>query len=74
VAKAQECEQCGSELPFNAPQGLCPRCLMRMGLSLKNRGSAKAEPPLAPTPLKDKSRAERKRSKLPQGGNGAQPG
>src|SRR5437867_11781697 len=28
------CEECGTELPANAPQGLCPRCLARMGLSL----------------------------------------
>ncbi len=28
------CEQCGTELPVNAPQGLCPRCLAGMGLSL----------------------------------------
>src|SRR5580765_6185137 len=28
------CEECGAELPANAPQGLCPRCLARMGLML----------------------------------------
>src|SRR5438046_562256 len=28
------CEQCGSELPANAPQGLCPQCLAGMGLKL----------------------------------------
>src|SRR6266581_8920451 len=28
------CQECGAELPANAPQGLCPRCLARMGLSL----------------------------------------
>src|ERR1044071_3261382 len=28
------CEECGSELPANAPQGLCPRCLSAMALSL----------------------------------------
>src|ERR1043165_4329615 len=28
------CEECGAELPSNAPQGLCPRCLANMGLGL----------------------------------------
>jgi len=28
------CEECGTELPANAPQGLCPRCLANMGLGL----------------------------------------
>src|SRR6266403_917545 len=26
------CGECGTELPPNAPQGLCPRCLAAMGL------------------------------------------
>jgi serine/threonine protein kinase len=26
------CNECGAELPPNAPQGLCPRCLASMGL------------------------------------------
>jgi len=30
----QTCEECGANLPANAPQGLCPRCLAGMGLSL----------------------------------------
>jgi eukaryotic-like serine/threonine-protein kinase len=30
----QTCEECGAELPANAPQGLCPRCLAGMGLGL----------------------------------------
>ena len=28
------CGECGGELPANAPQGLCPRCLANMGLGL----------------------------------------
>ncbi len=28
------CEECGAELPANAPQELCPRCLAGMALSL----------------------------------------
>jgi eukaryotic-like serine/threonine-protein kinase len=32
MAEKQTCEECGTELPANAPQGLCPRCLAGMGL------------------------------------------
>src|SRR5438105_2394540 len=28
------CEECGAQLPPNAPQGLCPRCLIGMGAKL----------------------------------------
>jgi len=28
------CPECGAELPANAPQGLCPQCLAKMGLGL----------------------------------------
>jgi WD40 repeat protein/serine/threonine protein kinase len=35
------CEECGTELPSNAPQGLCPRCLGLMGLKMAaNAGPA----------------------------------
>ena len=27
------CLECGAELPVNAPQGLCPRCLASMALN-----------------------------------------
>lgn len=26
------CKKCGSELPANAPAGVCPRCLLQAGL------------------------------------------
>ncbi|MBI3850928.1 MAG: protein kinase [Verrucomicrobia bacterium] len=38
------CEECGAELPANAPQGLCPRCLVSMGISLVPPAAAKIEP------------------------------
>jgi hypothetical protein len=28
-----QCPQCGAELPEDAPQGLCPGCLLKLGLS-----------------------------------------
>ena len=32
MADADRCPNCGSELPPNAPKGLCPRCLLQQGL------------------------------------------
>ncbi len=32
MAKENHCPQCGAELMPNAPEGLCPRCLMKVGL------------------------------------------
>src|SRR5439155_148566 len=38
------CDQCGTILPANAPQGLCPTCLVAMVLSLPTQdGGDKAE-------------------------------
>ena len=34
MARTQTCDQCGTVLPVNAPQGLCPRSLFDMGLHL----------------------------------------
>jgi hypothetical protein len=34
MPESRTCEECGAELPLNAPEGLCPRCLVGMGLSL----------------------------------------
>ncbi len=31
MVKKQRCPECGSDLPKNAPEGLCPKCLIRMG-------------------------------------------
>jgi len=32
MAKDNHCPQCGAELPANAPEGLCPQCLMKGAL------------------------------------------
>lgn len=32
MAEAQSCKQCGNQLAADAPQGLCPRCLMKLAL------------------------------------------
>jgi len=35
MLEKQTCQECGTALPANAPQGLCPRCLINMGLQLE---------------------------------------
>ena len=32
MAKERQCSECGGELPADAPQGMCPKCLMKLGL------------------------------------------
>jgi len=32
MANEKLCPQCGGQLPADAPQGLCPQCLMKLGL------------------------------------------
>lgn len=32
MAEERQCSECGSPLPADAPQGLCPQCLMKLGL------------------------------------------
>ncbi len=32
MAEENHCPQCGAKLPADAPQGLCPQCLMKLGL------------------------------------------
>src|SRR5207237_6307950 len=34
IANKPTCQECGADLPANAPQGLCPKCLLGMGLEL----------------------------------------
>ncbi|MBA7624085.1 Serine/threonine-protein kinase PknD [subsurface metagenome] len=32
MAEENHCPQCGAELPADVPQGMCPKCLMKLGL------------------------------------------
>ncbi len=32
MAEESKCRQCGGELPANAPGGVCPKCVMKLGL------------------------------------------
>ena len=48
------CPQCGAELAADAPQGLCPACLLKRGLESQTTGAAPTGPDTAtgapPTP------------------------
>src|SRR5437867_1565917 len=48
MAEKQTCEECGADLPANAPQGLCPRCLvgmsLRLGLSPQDPATIRVQP------------------------------
>jgi WD40 repeat protein/serine/threonine protein kinase len=35
MSEKRKCDECGAELPANAPQGLCPRCLLGMAIYLE---------------------------------------
>ncbi len=37
MAEERRCGQCGEELPADAPSGLCPECLLRVGLQSQSR-------------------------------------
>src|SRR4051812_46404002 len=46
--KLKECPRCGGPIPTEAPQGLCPKCLMAQAsipTETGEGGSAKATPP-----------------------------
>ncbi len=32
MAEENRCPQCGDKLPANAPRGICPKCLIKVGL------------------------------------------
>ena len=38
------CPRCGTERPANAPAGLCPRCLLRLGLDAGLMGATRNDP------------------------------
>jgi tRNA A-37 threonylcarbamoyl transferase component Bud32 len=50
MTEARRCPQCGVELPLDAPDGLCPRCLLQQGIGEGNDtpSSRANDPTLAP--------------------------
>jgi serine/threonine protein kinase len=56
MTDALRCPECGSELPANAPRGLCPRCLMKQALESRSgpmSGLSLPEAGAAPTVIGD---------------------
>jgi len=50
MSKEQSCQKCGATLPPDAPRGICPKCLMQLGMEteLKTEIGAEPEPASAP--------------------------
>ena len=34
MTNIKTCPDCGTELPTDAPEGLCPKCIIKQGLSI----------------------------------------
>src|SRR5262245_29664766 len=51
MSPAELCQSCGTSVPSDAPEGLCPRCLLDQGLRPANAGveSFGLPPTAAPT-------------------------
>jgi len=76
------CKQCGKDLPADAPQGLCPQCLMKLGLPSEaptregpektlESGSAAAFSPPSPEELSEQFHQLEILELLGKGGMGA---
>jgi serine/threonine-protein kinase len=57
MAEDERCPSCGSELPVNAPQGLCPACLLRQGLDTQAPDVSTQGEPTASGATREPSRA-----------------
>jgi len=70
MAEKKKCTTCGTELPANAPKGLCPKCLMKAGIKngddkkadqseINNSETGSATPPGGFVPLEPEQLAEK---------------
>src|SRR5947207_2100256 len=64
MAAQKKCEECGAELPANAPQGLCPRCLLKLQLPNGPDPAAEAQTISMALPLDEKPGTMIERYKL----------
>ena len=55
MTERKRCPNCGAETPANAPQGLCPACLLRQGLESEATDPPSSVPPIAPEPSATKT-------------------
>jgi hypothetical protein len=60
MSEPERCPNCGGAMPANAPQGLCPACLLREGLEGRATDPASSVPPSPPDPDATKERAGNK--------------
>ncbi len=44
MTASKKCQECGTELPENAPEGLCPRCLMLVAMGESRVGATPNNP------------------------------
>ena len=51
MAERERCPGCGNELPANAPQGLCPACLLKQGMESEARILRRPRRRALPTPM-----------------------
>ncbi|MFT5030548.1 MAG: tRNA A-37 threonylcarbamoyl transferase component Bud32 [Candidatus Binatia bacterium] len=58
VSGGMTCGQCGAPLPVDAPKGICPQCLLKVGLESSNELSANEDGPVVmKAPVGDESSA-----------------
>jgi len=52
MVETRTCQQCGAELPSDAPQGVCPYCVLKLGSGSELGGgnATAAYPPTSPVP------------------------
>ncbi|HEV2207337.1 MAG TPA: protein kinase [Verrucomicrobiae bacterium] len=56
MSPGQTCHQCGAALPTEAPEGLCPKCLLRAGLASAAAASAGRIDPFVPATIEEVAR------------------
>src|SRR4029077_6577326 len=48
MAESRRCPQCGMELPADAPEGLCPKCVLALGMNASSAAQGEKMPPTSP--------------------------
>ncbi len=53
VVMGRKCPQCGAELKPDAPEGLCPACLLQRGIATEGGEAAAGKAPFVPPPVSE---------------------